>query len=305
MPADLAQVARDWAEAASADLEGLLGSSAALAPGALRVGARDALLPGSEVLVVAALRSKQDEAQRVYLVAARSLACALAAARLGQPVQDFEGEAHDAFVESADLCAGVLGRVLAEQAEGPALEHESSAVLPKAPPEDAPLPAGDYRVQGFSLTLADAGAAELCVWFREPDAQAWFGPAPEGAAVGGERGPIAVIDPDLERREHAEDLSDALGRAVWTLDSAELGPHSLDELRETEAVIVAWDLGGVTALDLLDDLRRDARTADLRIALASAEPTREAVLTALRWGAVTVLHLPLDAGEVSRRLKLA
>lgn len=126
----------------------------------------------------------------------------------------------------------------------------------------------------------------------------------EADGAGASDAPLVVVDPDPEGRRKAESLAEALGRRVWALDPAELGCHSFDELGESRAVVLAWDLGGVVALDLLEDLRGDPRTEAVPVALATPAPTRDLVLTSLRWGAATVLHQPLDAGEIARRLGL-
>jgi len=306
---ELARVAAAWAEGASADLQGLLDCEVSLGPVAVRQGSRDTLVASAAAgggALHAVLCTRDDARLTVHLLAPAASAHALAAARLGRKAPGsaaaapLEADAYDAFVECVELAAGILGRVLSELAELPGLEYEACTALPDPLSEDAALAAGDYRRLSFSLALAGAAAGELWLLFPEEVAASWFGPPAEGTSDSGL--PLAVIDPDPAGRAHAEALAEVLGRPVWTLDPAELGPHSFDELSETQAVIVAWDLGGVVGLDLLEDLRRDPRTASVAVALATEAPTRDRVLMALRWGAATVLHQPLEAEEVARRL---
>jgi CheY-like chemotaxis protein len=306
---ELARVAAAWAEGASADLQELLDCEVGLGEASVDLRSRDVLVASATAgggALHAVLRTRDDARVPVHLVAPAASAHALAATRLGRALPEgavatpLEPDAHDAFVECVELAAGILGRVLSEVGEFPGLEYESCEPLPDPLPADAALTAGDYRRLRVPVALAGAAAGELWLLFAEPVAVGWFGPPAEGA--GDSALPLALIDPDPEARARAEELADALGRPIWTLDPAEFGPHSFDELSETQAVIVAWDLGGVVGLDLLEDLRRDPRTARVAVALATDAPTRDRVLMALRWGAATVLHQPLDAQEVARRL---
>ena len=297
-----------FAEAAGSDLSELLGQPVRVEAGALDSGDRDALLGAEAEHLVATLHSREDAPKPVFLVLARPLAAALAGARLGESVPEggaLPEPAQEAFDECAKLLGAALGRVLTGLGELPEVAHETSAFAAAGGGEEAGLPAGPHRRQLFRVGLEDGTAGELALWSPEDTASAWFGPGPGASAASGEGLPLAVVHPDAEVRNAAEDLGDALGRAVWTLDPAEFGSHSFDELCEAEAVIVAWDLGGISGLDLVESLRRDPRTAGRRVAIATEAPTRESVLAALRWGAATVLQLPLEAGEVKQRLGLS
>lgn len=128
-------------------------------------------------------------------------------------------------------------------------------------------------------------------------------------AAGEEREPSVVfIDPELTQ-ESADEIGAALEMPVSRLDLAELGGDPSADLTERTglgdalAVVVAWDLGGHTALDVVESLRQTERAVDAPIVVASSEPTRGQVTAALRAGASSFAHRPYDAEELRVRLR--
>lgn len=113
---------------------------------------------------------------------------------------------------------------------------------------------------------------------------------------------LVVIDPSLEDRSRAEALESELGCTVWALDPNELTPELLEELCEAAAIVVEWNLGAYTGLDVLSNLLRHERLRRIPIALSSSRPTRTMVTLAIRSGASTFLLKPYEAGEIRARL---
>ena len=98
-------------------------------------------------------------------------------------------------------------------------------------------------------------------------------------------GAIVVIDADEESRHQAEDLEDSTGWTLWTFDPAEFGFDAFEEVSEAAAIVLDWDLGGYSAVDLVETLVRDPRTKQVPVVVVSATPTKSMVTTALRAGA--------------------
>jgi CheY-like chemotaxis protein len=113
---------------------------------------------------------------------------------------------------------------------------------------------------------------------------------------------LVALDGGEEDRARLQGLQEALGRPVWCVDPGQFGLDMLEDLSQAGAVILEWDLGTRLGLEVLGVLARDPRTSPLRVALASAAPTRSMVMAALRAGAWTFLCKPYDAEEIMRRL---
>jgi CheY-like chemotaxis protein len=126
-------------------------------------------------------------------------------------------------------------------------------------------------------------------------------PAPAVVEAVGEDRPLVVIDASAADREEAELLEEALGRPVTGVEPVRLGRAAFEEIGNAAAVVIAWDLGGASGIDLLDALLRDERTRALPIALASAAPTRPMVCAALRAGAASFVRKPYTVEELVRR----
>ncbi|MGH0033722.1 MAG: hypothetical protein ACQGVK_01700 [Myxococcota bacterium] len=115
-----------------------------------------------------------------------------------------------------------------------------------------------------------------------------------------DEGGLLLIAPQGEDGGELEALRAGLGMEVVALEAAD---PALDPTG-ARAVVVEWDLGARTGLDLVESLVRDPRLRGVPIALCSHTPTRARVAAALRAGAKSFLHRPLEAGELSARLGL-
>lgn len=306
----MTEILETWSAAISEDLSGLIGKEVRFCQPSVTAGERNELVTGLGSVVLTPCSVRDEAGSRLYFVTAPASAAVLAAARCSRPpdqiielqAASLTGAVLDPFGEILDLCAGVLGRVLSESVDFPAVQLEESVQLDIPLPLDAPVPPGPYRRARFDVQIADYPDSSLDLLLEEALADAWFGPFQKGPGEEvGDRA-IAVIDPVEADRRQIESMAEAVGRRVWVFDPRELGPHSFDDLSGFSAVIVAWDLGARPGLDVLESLLQDERTRHLAVALASEAPTAAMVTTALRWGARTFLHKPYDLGEVTRRL---
>lgn len=308
--ADLSEVGAEWAESAAADLSGLTGKEVSITGPTVTDAPLDRLL-GQRGTIVHTRCSTQDDARaELCFTAPLRAACALVAVHLGRSPDDlealeqgaFEGEVLTAYADVMDLCAGILGRVLAEEAELPGVQRGDSAALELPLGDTAPLAKGLYRCARFELCIEGFPKETIDILFPDALASSWFGPGSAPGEVEEESGPLAVVDIVPAERDEMDQLARELGRRVWTVDPAELGQETMEDLADCDAVILCWDLGGYGGLDVLEWLRRDDRTRELKVAVASAEPTRSMVIAALRWGAYTVIHKPLEPQEIQTRL---
>lgn len=110
---------------------------------------------------------------------------------------------------------------------------------------------------------------------------------------------LLVVDPDESERGRLEELESSLPLRVTSIDPADLVAQ-LENAGEPGVVIVAWDLGGRSGLELVESLACDPRTAGARFALASEAPTRGRVEAAFRAGASGFLFRPYDTEAVGR-----
>ena len=97
---------------------------------------------------------------------------------------------------------------------------------------------------------------------------------------------------------------DALGRPVWAVDPEQLTAASFEEFADAAAIVLAWQQGVSSGLDILPALFEHPATAQARVALAAESFTRRKVATALRAGADTVVSKPYVASELAARLGL-
>jgi ActR/RegA family two-component response regulator len=118
-----------------------------------------------------------------------------------------------------------------------------------------------------------------------------------------ERLPLVVIDADAGERARVEGFADALGRPVHAIAPDSVLPSSLAEFARGAGVVVAWDLGGRSGLDLLDAIARVAGATRPRMALAAEGATRAMVVAAVRTGAQGFLSRPYDADELGALLE--
>ncbi len=304
---DLTQIGAAWAEATSADLSGLVGKEIAISGPRISDGAPGRLLGSKGSVVHTACTSEGEERAELAFIAPLSAALALAAVQLGKEPDELkgaklEGEVRDAHKGVMDLCVGILGRVLDEEASLPGVTLGAIDTI-ELPISEGVLPApGGYRLARYDLVIEGGSKETIDLLIPAEQAASWFGPSsiapqdePEGANV-------ALIDNTLVERDEIDELSEGLGREIVLIEVADIGSEVADELAECCALILGWELDGRAGLDVLEALRRDPLTAQLRIALASEAPTPAMVSAAMRWGAFTFLCKPYDADEIRERL---
>ncbi len=174
----------------------------------------------------------------------------------------------------------------AEDAQPGASEANSVAAgrSPAAPQRTTEQPSGE----GVSLGANDRSDAE--------------GAAPPATSEDAPAGAVVFIDAAPPDPDRGQEIEAALGRSCHWLEPAALNADAMEDLAQAAAIVIAFDLGGRCGLDLLEAFSRDERTHGVRMAIATATPTRGSVAAALRAGARSVLFQPYDAEEIDRRL---
>ncbi len=122
--------------------------------------------------------------------------------------------------------------------------------------------------------------------------------AADAAAVPTRSQPAFVFLDPLLSDAGREALEQGLGVPLRALHPAEFEQHPVQP--SDLAVVVALDLGLLSGIDAVEQLRRGGCRCP--IALASAKPTRALVRAAQRAGATTVISQPYDLEELRRRL---
>ena len=310
---DLEKLGTEWAAASSQDLSGLFGIEVTISGPSLQHARRDELLPESDVIVTSRCEVAEEDGAGIWMVLPLRGAQVLATAQNGkQPeelaeveAREFDGDVADGYTGAIDVCAGILGRVLDEEAGLPAIQLGDTHATERADCDEA-LASGSYRRMRFEFEAGGFPKETFDIFFEADLATRWFGQMGASPSATGEGETldlhIAIVDPCEESREDFGNIAEGLGAQVMSFDPQELGPEAKEELAEVGWVVLAWDLGGRSGLDLLDALRRDKATAHLEFAIASPAPTRPIVEAALRWGARTVLFQPWEAEEIRERL---
>lgn len=309
---DLEKLTTAWALATSSDLSGLFGLEVTISAGPIVQVARSDALPEADTIVCSRCQIADEAAGPLWFVLPLRGAMAIAAAGKGAGADDFEafasqpfeGEVADAHRDALELCAGILGRVFDEEADLPGVQLEESRLVDRDACDEV-LPDGSYRRVHFEVELAGLPATAMELLIGSGTAEKWFGAlessseASDGRSLGQK---IAVIDPSPESREAFGEIAQSLGAQVMSIDPNDLGPDVLEDLANVAWVVLTWDLGGRSGLDVLDRLRRNESTSHLAFAVASEAPTRSMFEAAIRWGARTLLYQPWDADEVLDRL---
>jgi len=220
--------------------------------------------------------------------------------------EGLDDDLRDAFGEVMNMAAAILSRI-GEAMELPALARDET----REGLDAEGLGGGRLRRARWRLVLPDQPEGRIELWVPEETLSEWFGealgeggsdPEPPEAAGGGT---LVIVDPGEADREAVEAMEPELGCAIWALEPDQLGAESFEELADASAVILEWDLGPCTGLDVLHALQAEERTAHLPVALASARPTRRMVMSALHAGATTFIMKPYETWEIRTRLGFA
>lgn len=308
---DLEQIGTEWAEATATDLSGLFGIDFSISGPSILNTNRDKLLPKSGSIVASQCEIADQAETSVYVVVPLSAAIVLAAAQekqspdaLGELEESgFTDEVAASYRSAMDVCVGILGRVLDEEAGLPALSlgESKAAELPDCDPS---LPDGLYRCARFEFEAEGFPKQSVDVLFEADLASQWFGEMESNVDSTTEARDlrIALLDPCPDSREEFDSIAAEIGAHAMTLEPSEVGPETNAELADFEWLVITWDLGGRLGLELLERFRTQKATRHLQFAIASPAPTRSMIDAALRWGAQTVLYQPWDANEILERL---
>lgn len=307
---DLEKLGAAWATATAADLTGLFGIQVSISDPKLLHAPRGNLLPKGDSICTRCEIAEEDGQTLGFVLPLRG-AMLLAAAQDGKKPEDFASfesrefgeDVAEAYTGAMDLCAGILGRVLDEEAGLPAIQLGDTYAIDKSDCDEA-LADGSYRCARFELEIEGFPKSRIDLLFGADLAKRWFGAMePTGAGADDDSTlRVAIVDPSPESRDAFEGIAQTLGAEVLSLDPIELGPDAYEELAEVRWVVLTWDLGGRSGLETLERLRTLEETSHLQFAIASSAPTRAMVDAALRWGARTILYQPWDAGEIRERL---
>ncbi len=114
---------------------------------------------------------------------------------------------------------------------------------------------------------------------------------------------LVLIDPDGDERDRLEEIGDAKDREISAIDLGDLVEDFYETIGESQAILVAWDLGGRSGLELVEQLVRDPRCEGIPVFLAHGAIKRPMVEAALRAGAAGFVRRPYDLDEVDRLIQ--
>ncbi len=290
------------AESLNADLPALLGVGVQVKAGpARRVGVDDLDCEGAAI--DQPLRLGAEVERGVHLVCSVGDAVVLGALQAGADAEGVKaareagslGDHAEGFSEVMRLLTALLEKA----AQDVGMEHfEVQPLREMEEPRSAENWTGPGHFLCRRLQLAVEGmeaVALLLLVETEGGEGATEEQAPPPA-------PLLIFDADPEARDRLEELGEAEGREVTAIDPSDFGDETWESLTEVRGIVIAWDLGGRSGLELLERLVRDERSHGLPIAMAHPAPTREMVGVALRQGARGFLIQPYELAEVDQTL---
>ncbi len=300
----LAGVARDFAATFSKDLSALLGADASLSVQGTSVAQPDALVcPDAVVDQLARCEGEPARSLHVLVPVADAVGMgALQAGGEGDAVTeareggDFAAHA-EAFGEVMKLAAAVLSKLLEPHGVGP-LALQDARPLEDAASDTSWL--GDAAQWCLRLELGVEGfdGAPLLVLLEKVEGDGEADAALEDLSV-------VIIDPDGEERDRIEEVGEQKGREIAAIDPAEFDDDSRESIEEADAVIVAWQLGGRSGLELVEHLVRHEQTSGTPALLAHDLAHRGMVESALRAGARGFVLRPYDVEEIEKAVTAA
>lgn len=321
--ADYGNLCIEYARALQEDLGGLLGSNVRLKGPKLEVVDAAGAAPDAASLAHTSCSAKDDSGHVFHFVVPADDALAMAGLLMGLDGDALEekrkagldDETLDAFGQVMETATAILTRIH-ESMELPGMARAETRAV-SAQDDAGWLPETNYKRASWTLALDGDAEARFDLLVPESSMEAWFGTSLEADVAAGESpgagaalptaaegATLVVIDPDPSDREAAEDLEDALGRPVWAVDPEQLTAASFEEFADAAAIVLAWQQGVSSGLDILPALFEHPATAQARVALAAESFTRRKVATALRAGADTVVSKPYVASELAARLGL-
>lgn len=255
-------------------------------------------LVASDAPVMHALCRSEGGAAPLHVVAGRAEAATLAGLQLGWESaqirsavgEELRGELRDAFKTVVAALLEAVCEALGDSAPT-GVRVQDAREIPEPASDSSWIEPGCFV--RFQLSLQ---------WEDEPDARLQI-LLPASADASLEAAAQSLIF--IEVRSDEFDRLEVIGNAL-TCDLCVEPPQafleSLDSELDGAVVIVPWEIGGRSGLELVEMLSRDERMVGLRIAMSSEAPTRGMVAAAMRAGAETFLHRPYLREEVEDRL---
>ena len=113
---------------------------------------------------------------------------------------------------------------------------------------------------------------------------------------------FVLIEPDSDERDRMEELGDENGREITAMDPQDFGEDSYETIAESGAVVLAWDLGGRSGLELLEHLVREPRTREIPVLVAHDQVTRPMVECVMAAGGRGFVLRPYRLEDIDRAL---
>ncbi|MBW8077403.1 MAG: chemotaxis protein CheY [Gallionella sp.] len=112
-----------------------------------------------------------------------------------------------------------------------------------------------------------------------------------------------VVDDFSTMRRIVRNLLKELG--FTNVQEAEDGVDALAKLRaaEFDFVVSDWNMPNMTGLELLKEIRKDARLKHLPVLMVTAEAKKENIIEAAQAGASGYVVKPFTAGTLDEKLK--
>ena len=112
-----------------------------------------------------------------------------------------------------------------------------------------------------------------------------------------------VVDDFSTMRRIVRNLLKELG--FTNVQEAEDGVDALAKLRSVEFdfVVSDWNMPNMTGLELLKEIRKDARLKHLPVLMVTAEAKKENIIEAAQAGASGYVVKPFTAGTLDEKLK--
>ena len=294
----LQQLAEQNCDAWGEHLGKVLGHRAKLSLCGVESLARDRLIVTDEPIAdLGCWLQAAEQGAEVHLLLPRADALRLAALQMGDDPETVEGAL------DAERCAGFravasclidgLGQAL-EQADEGSLEVRDAREVPEPATDPTWLVGDRFQVVSLALEIEGLPAAEPKLLFPDPS-----------AAPPVEIKPLRVcflVDSETSA-ELLESLSAALDCQVESrAPNALVSDDGIQDLAEFSAIVVPWNLDGRSGIELVETLRREPRTAQLTLVMASESPSRARVEAALAAGADSFAMRPYCAEELRMRL---
>lgn len=301
--AEIERRAGELAAACAEQLSARLGRSAALTPAGVAVLPAARIADSDEPVVDQLCRVVAEPPAFLHLVTPTALALTLAGLGLGHSGDELEATRRGAFDSRARSAFEAVARGLADGLQQ-ALGEIGFARVDVQDAREVPEPASDpswldqpgFLRARFRLGLDGFPDGCLDLLFANDAGEADAANAP---------GSVCFVEAVESRQRALAELEPGLGFSPVAVAPADLRGELDERVLTAAALVVPWDVGGQSGLELVELLAGDPRLANVPVVAAAAQPTRERVLAALRAGARSFVTLPYEAAELRRRIRAA